>query len=77
LSRVWSPRPLSLAIVEVLEKKGAMTDIDLHKELKDYFGEVSFRELNRDLMKLELGGILRVTRLMRGKRQVELTGKVW
>jgi len=77
LSRVWSPRPLSLAIVEVLEKKGAMTDIDLHKELKDDFGEVSFRELNRDLMKLELGGILRVTRLMRGKRQVELTGKVW
>ena len=76
MSRVWSPRPLSLAIVEVLEKKGAMTDIDLHKELKDYFGEVSFRELNRDLMKLELGGVLRVTRLMRGKRQVELTGKV-
>lgn len=76
MSRVWSPRPLSLAIVEVLEKKGAMTDIDLHKELKDYFGEVSFRELNRDLMKLELGGVLRVTRLMRGKRQVELTGRV-
>lgn len=76
MSRVWSPRPLSLAIVEVLEKKGAMTDIDLHKELKDDFGEVSFRELNRDLMKLELGGVLRVTRLMRGKRQVELTGKV-
>lgn len=76
MSRVWSPRPLSLAIVEVLEKKGAMTDIDLHKELKDDFGEVSFRELNRDLMKLELGGVLRVTRLMRGKRQVELTGRV-
>jgi len=76
LSKVWSPRPLSLAIVEVLEKKGAMTDIDLHKELKEDFGEVSFRELNRDLMKLELGGILWVSRLMRGKRQVELTGKV-
>ena len=76
MSRVWSPRPLSLAIVEVLEKKGAMTDIDLHKELKEDFGEVSFRELNRDLMKLELGGILWVSRLMRGKRQVELTGKV-
>ena len=76
MSRVWSPRPLSLAIVEVLEKKGAMTDIDLHKELKDDFGEVSFRELNRDLMKLELGGVIWVSRLMRGKRQVELTGKV-
>ena len=76
MSRVWSPRPLSLAIVELLEKKGAMTDIDLHKELKEDFGEVSFRELNRDLMKLELGGVLWVSRLMRGKRQVELTGKV-
>jgi len=76
LSRVWSPRPLSLAIVEVLEKKGAMTDIDLHKELKEDFGEVSFRELNRDLMKLELGGVIWVSRLMRGKRQVELTRKV-
>ena len=73
MSRVWSPRPLSLSIVEVLEKKGALTDIDLLKELKSNVGEVSFRELNRNLMKLELGGILRVSRLMKGKRQVELT----
>ena len=75
MSKVWSPRPLSLAIVEVLEKKGALTDIDLHKELKSDFGDVSFREVNRNLMQLELGGILRVTRLMRGKRQVELTSR--
>jgi hypothetical protein len=66
---------MSLAIVEVIEKKGPLTDIDLHKELKASFGEVSFRELNRDLMKLELGGVLRVSRLMKGKRQVELTKK--
>jgi len=39
------------------------------------FGEVSFRELNRELMKLELAGILRVSRLTKGKRLVELTGK--
>ncbi len=70
---MWSPRPLSLVIVEVLDKKGAMTDVDLLKELKEDFGDVSFRELNKNLMKLELGGILRVSRLMRGKRQVELT----
>ncbi len=64
-----------LSLVEVLEKKGPMTDIDLQKELKSNFGEVSFRELNRELMKLELAGILRVSRLMKGKRQVELIGK--
>ncbi len=66
---------MSLFIVEVLEKKGPMTDIDLLKELKSNFGEVSFRELNRELMKLELAGILRVSRLTKGKRQVELIGK--
>ncbi len=66
---------MSLSIVEVLEKKGPMPDIDLLKELKSNFGEVSFRELNRELMKLELAGILRVSRLTRGKRLVELIGK--
>ncbi len=66
---------MSLSILEVLEKKGSMSDIDLQKELKSNFGEVSFRELNRELMKLELAGILWVSRLMKGKRLVELTGK--
>ena len=66
---------MSLAIVELLEKKGSMTDVALLKELEDNVGEVSFRELNRDLMVLEMQGVLRVSRLMKGKRQVELTGK--
>jgi len=66
---------MSLSVVEILEKKGAMTDIDLLKDLRLNFGEVSFRELNRELMKLELSGILRVSRLTKGKRQVELIRK--
>lgn len=66
---------MSLAIVEILEKKGAVTDIDLQKDLKTNFGEVSFRELNTNLMRLEMAGVLRVSRLMKGKRQVELIGK--
>src|SRR6266700_453486 len=75
LNNNWSPRPMSLAIIEIVEKKGPLTDLDLHKELKASFGEVSFRELNKNLMKLELGGVLRVSRLMKNKRQVELAGK--
>jgi len=31
---------MSLAIVEIVEKKGPLTDVDLHKELKASFGEV-------------------------------------
>lgn len=64
---------MELSIVELLEKKGALNDIDLLKELRSNFGEVSFRELNTSLMKMELGGVVWVTRLMKGKRQVELT----
>jgi len=75
LSKVWSPRPIELAIVEVLEKKGALTDLDLQKELKGSYGEVSFREVNSNLMKLEIIGVLRVSRLMKGKRQVQLIEK--
>jgi len=66
---------MSLTIVEILEKRGSMSDVDLEKEVKSNFGEVSFRELNRELMKLELAGVLWVSRLMRGKRLVELRGK--
>ncbi len=66
---------MSLALLEVLEKKGPMSDVDLYKEVMSNFGEVSFRELNRELMKLELAGILWVSRLTKGKRLVELTGR--
>ena len=66
---------MSLALLEVLEKKGSISDIDLYKEVMSNFGEVSFRELNRELMNLELAGILWVSRLTKGKRLVELTGR--
>jgi len=61
-----------LVIVEALQRKGPLADGDLLDEVKESYGEVSFRELNSALLKLELTGILRVTRLMKGKRRVEL-----
>jgi Fe2+ or Zn2+ uptake regulation protein len=72
MNKVWGPRPLNLAVVEVLQRKGPVTDDDLLDEVKDSYGELSFRELNSTLLKLELGGVVRVTRLMKGKRRVEL-----
>ena len=61
---------MSLALLESWKKKGSISDIDLYGEVMSNFGEVSFRELNRELMKLELAGILRVSRLTKGKRLV-------
>jgi predicted HAD superfamily phosphohydrolase len=61
-----------LAVVELLRKEGTLTDAELLKDLRDSFGELSPRELNRVLMKLEISGLIRVSRLMKGKRSVEL-----
>jgi Fe2+ or Zn2+ uptake regulation protein len=72
MNKVWGPRPLNLAVVEVLQRKGPLNDGDLLDEVKESYGDISFRELNSVLLKLEINGVLRVTRLMKGKRRVEL-----
>jgi transcription initiation factor IIE alpha subunit len=69
---VWGPRPIQNAVVDILQKKGAMTDEDLRKELEESYSDISFRELNTILMKLEVNGVLRVSRLLKKKRRVEL-----
>ncbi len=43
--------------------------------MKDSYGDISFRELNKAILKLEVTGIVNVSRLMKGKRQVELVNK--
>jgi len=72
MNKIWGPRPLNLAVVEALQRKGPLTDGDLLDQVKESYGEISFRELNSVLLKLEINGILRVSRLMKGKRRVEL-----
>jgi Fe2+ or Zn2+ uptake regulation protein len=66
---------MNLVVVETLQRKGAMADTELLSEMKDAYGDLSFRELNRTLLKLEVTGIVRVSRLMKGKRRVELVEK--
>ncbi len=71
-AQTWDPHPLLLSIVESLQRKGALTDLDVLDEMKEIYGDISFREINKALLKLEVTGIIRVSRLMKGKRQVEL-----
>jgi hypothetical protein len=49
-----------------------MTDDELLREIRNGKEDLSFREMNRILMKLEVTGIVRVSRQMKGKRRVEL-----
>ena len=70
--KIWKSRPLDLTIVEVLEKKGPMTDAELLDLLKETHGDLGFGMLNQMLMKMEVEGKVYVSSLTKGKRRVEL-----
>ena len=73
MSRLWSVQPLYTSLVEFLRKKrGASIDTELYKALKDNDSDLSFREFNKTLMKLEIDGVIRVSSLTKNKRHVEL-----
>jgi len=63
---------LDLTIVEILDKKGAMTDDELFDQLRETHEELGFGALNKTLMKMEVQGKIYVSSLTKGKRRVEL-----
>jgi DNA-binding PadR family transcriptional regulator len=72
LEKVWGPRPLQLFVLDLIGRKGPLTDDELLREIKNGKEDLSFRELNRILLRLEVNGLVRVSRQMKGKRRVEL-----
>jgi len=58
--------------LEILEKKGDMTDDDLFSQLKDEFEDLGYKDFNNILLRLEISGKIRTTSMSRGKRRVEL-----
>jgi hypothetical protein len=59
-------------LLEVLKKKGAMTDTELFEVLSEEFKDLGFKDFNEFLMRLEIAGKIRTTSMVRGKRRVEL-----
>lgn len=73
MPKFWEVQPLHTSIVEVLLKKGgALTDAELYTALEKMRDDLSFRELNKALMKLEVDGVIQVSNLTKNKRRVEL-----
>lgn len=58
--------------MEILDKKGAMTDDELFDQLRETHEELGFGALNKTLMKMEVQGKIYVSSLTKGKRRVEL-----
>ena len=71
--KTWKTYPTYYILLEILKKKGAMTDAELFEELSDKFKDLGFKDFNEVLMRLEISGKIRTTSLARGKRRIELT----
>ena len=71
--KIWKTRPAYFVILEILNKKGDMTDDDLFSQLKNEFDDLGYKDFNAILMRLEVSGKIRTTSMSRGKRRVELT----
>ena len=73
MMKTWKSHPLYTQIMENLERKGPMTDMELFDLLKATHEGVGFNELNKTLMRMEIEGRVYVSARTKGKRRVELT----
>ncbi len=73
MSKTWKARPVHSAIVEILDRKGPLTDVELYDLLKESYENIGFGDLNTTLMRMEIEGKVYVSSLTRGKRRVELS----
>ncbi len=70
--KTWKTRPADFFLLEILNKKGDMTDDDLFDALKGEFEDLGYKDFNDLLMRLEVGGKIRTSSMARGKRRIEL-----
>jgi DNA-binding PadR family transcriptional regulator len=60
-------------IVEALGRSGAQEFDELLKQVQKYQSGINETEFSKILMEMEIQGLVRVTRMTRGKRRIELT----
>ena len=70
--RTWKTRPANYFLLEILKKKGALTDAELFEALSEEFKDLGFKDFNDLLMRLEISGRIRTASMVRGKRRIEL-----
>jgi hypothetical protein len=70
--KIWKTHPTYYVILEVLKKKGPMTDTELFEYIAEEYKDLGFKDFNELLLRLEIAGKIRTTSLARGKKRIEL-----
>ena len=63
---------IPVKLIELLERNGALKFDDLYKRVKKSHNGFTEDDLNTLLMKMEIKGLVKVYRIPRGKRRIEL-----
>jgi len=71
----WKIHPVYLTIIEILQEKSSMTDEELLEMLKAFYKEIGSDDLNRNLMAMEISGLIYVSSLTKGRRLIQLRKK--
>jgi hypothetical protein len=59
-------------VVEALGRGGAQEFDDLLKQVQKYQSGINETEFSRIMMEMEIQGLVRVTKMAKGKRRIEL-----
>ncbi|NHJ00646.1 MAG: hypothetical protein EAX86_00830 [Candidatus Heimdallarchaeota archaeon] len=72
----WRPFPLIFSVMNIVERReGVLLEDDLIRLLENDIGEVSERELNQALMKLEIKGLIHVQMIKKNQRVIKRIGE--
>ncbi len=71
--KTWKTLPAHYVLLEILNKKGSMSDTDAFEALKEEYEDLGYKDFNHLLMRLEVRGKIRTTSTARGKKRIELT----
>lgn len=71
-TKTWKTRPTYYVLLEILKKKGDMSENDLFNALQGEFEDIGYKDFVGLLLNLEVAGKIRTTSLARGKKRIEL-----
>lgn len=73
MTELWPVVPLQTLIIEGLSQDdNVMFDDELQRVIQATYGDLTRRELNKALMRLELNGLIHVSVVTKRRRRVEL-----
>ncbi|MEM3811174.1 MAG: hypothetical protein QXV38_02615 [Conexivisphaerales archaeon] len=64
--------PIKSEIMEIVSKQGNLTDTELFNSIQRKYSWLNLKEFNRELMELEIQGLIYVFQIGKDKRRIEV-----